>query len=96
MKKFLVVLFCTIMPLMAIAGDNSYKISYDGGTLPDTKAGTGLRMYLESNRVRIVKDKVDLVTIPASAITEISYGQDVHRRVGTAVAVGLVSSVLAR
>ena len=91
MKKFLVVLFCTIMPLMAIAGDNSYKISYDGGTLPDTKAGTGLRMYLESNRVRIVKDKVDLVTIPASAITEISYGQDVHRRVGTAVAVGLVS-----
>src|ERR1039458_7684251 len=29
------------------------------------------------------------VTIPASAITEISYGQDVHRRVGTAVAVGV-------
>lgn len=29
-----------------------------------------------------------MVTIPPSAITEISYGQDVHRRVGTAVAVG--------
>ena len=27
--------------------------------------------------------------MPAAAITEISYGQDVHRRVGTAVAVGV-------
>jgi hypothetical protein len=89
MKKFLAVIFCIIMPLVGIAGDNSYKIKYDGGTLPDTKAGTDLRMYLESNQVRIAKDKSDLATIPASAITEISYGQDVHRRVGTAVAVGV-------
>jgi hypothetical protein len=32
-----------------------------------------------------------LVTIPASAVTEISYGQDVHRRIGSAVAVGVVT-----
>jgi hypothetical protein len=30
-----------------------------------------------------------VATIPASSITEVSYGQDVHRRVGTAVAVGV-------
>ena len=30
-----------------------------------------------------------MASIPATAITEISYGQDVHRRVGTAVAVGV-------
>ncbi len=30
-----------------------------------------------------------VATIPASAIAEVSYGQDVHRRVGTAVAVGV-------
>jgi hypothetical protein len=29
------------------------------------------------------------LVIPAAANTEISYGQDVHRRVGTAVAVGI-------
>ena len=29
--------------------------------------------------------------MPASAITEISYGQDVHRRVGSAIAIGAVS-----
>ena len=38
-----------------------------------------------------MKGKTEVVTIPASAISEISYGQDVHRRVGTAVAVGIVS-----
>ena len=29
--------------------------------------------------------------IPASSITEISYGQDVHRRVGAAIGLALVS-----
>jgi hypothetical protein len=38
-----------------------------------------------------MKDKMEVASIPASAITEISYGQDVHRRVGTAVAVGVFS-----
>ena len=32
-----------------------------------------------------------LATIPASAVTEISYGQDVHRRVGTAIGLAVVS-----
>ena len=32
-----------------------------------------------------------LATIPASAITEISYGQDVHRRVGAAIGLAVVS-----
>jgi len=48
-----------------------------------------LKMYIEPTQVRFVKDKKDVLTIPASAVTEISYGQDVHRRIGTAVAVGL-------
>ena len=32
-----------------------------------------------------------VVAIPASAVTEISYGQDVHRRVGTAIGLAVVS-----
>ena len=32
-----------------------------------------------------------MVTIPASAVTEISYGQDVHRRVGAAIGLAVVS-----
>ena len=38
-----------------------------------------------------MKDKAEVVTIPSSAITEISYGQDVHRRVGAAIGLAVVS-----
>jgi hypothetical protein len=36
-----------------------------------------------------VKDKKELAAIPASTVTEISYGQDVHRRVGAAIGIGV-------
>jgi len=89
MKHALALVLCIAIPLALFAGDNSYKVTYDGGSLTDTKSGTGIKLYIEANQIRLVKDKADLATIPASAVTEISYGQDVHRRVGTAVAVGV-------
>lgn len=89
MQRFLAVLFSVLIPLAAIAGDNSYKVTYDGGSFADTKAGTGLKLYIDSNQIRFVNHDATLATIPANAVTEISYGQDVHRRVGTAVAVGV-------
>ena len=50
-----------------------------------------MRLYLDGNQVRFLKDKKDLLTIPTSSITEISYGQDVHRRVGAAIGLAVVS-----
>jgi hypothetical protein len=91
MKKLLVILLCFSIPLTVLAGDNGYKVNYDGGSIPDTKAGTGMKLYIESNQIRLVKDKADVVTIPASAVTEISYGQDVHRRVGAAIGLAVIS-----
>src|SRR5229473_2446163 len=91
MKKLLVFLLCLTIPLAVFAGENSYKVTYDGGSVPDTKSGTGMKLFIESNQVRLVKDKTDVITIPASAITEISYGQDVHRRVGAAIGLAVVS-----
>ncbi|MGH9356567.1 MAG: hypothetical protein ACRD10_10600, partial [Terriglobia bacterium] len=55
------------------------------------KAGTGLKIYIDSNQVCFEKGKTGIACVPSSAITEISYGQDVHRRVGTAVAIGVVT-----
>jgi hypothetical protein len=91
MKNLVAVLLCITIPIMAFAGDNSYKVTYDGGSLPDIKAGTGVKLYIEANQIRLVKDKTDVMTIPASSITEISYGQDVHRRVGAAIGLAVVS-----
>ena len=89
MKRIFAVVLSTIMPIMAVAGDSSFKVVYDGGSVPATKAGQSMKLFIDQNQIRFVEGKKDVVTIPASAVTEISYGQDVHRRIGTAVAVGV-------
>jgi hypothetical protein len=91
MKRLIAVLLCLLIPGLAFAGENSYKVTYDGGSLADVKAGTGVKLFIEGDKIRFLNDKKELVTIPASAVTEISYGQDVHRRIGSAVAVGVVT-----
>jgi len=90
-KKLLAVVLCLVIPASLLAGDNSYKVTYDGGSLMDQKAGTGMKLFIESTQIRLVRDKGDVVTIPVSAVTEISYGQDVHRRVGAAIGLAVVS-----
>ena len=91
MKKLLVVLLCALFPVSSIAGDNSYKIVYDGGSVPNAKAGNDMKLYMDGPNIRIMKDKDEIAVIPAAAVTEISYGQDVHRRVGAAIGVAVVS-----
>jgi CxxC motif-containing protein (DUF1111 family) len=85
MNRFLALVLCVSIPLTVFAGDNAYKVTYDGGSIPDAKPGTGMKLFIDSNQVRLVRDKGEVITIPASAVTEISYGQDVHRRVGAAI-----------
>jgi hypothetical protein len=91
MRKVLAILMCILFPIGAIAGDNGYKISYDGGSIENAKAGTGMKLYLDGSNIRIMKDKTEVAIVPASAIMEISYGQDVHRRVGAAIGVAVVT-----
>jgi hypothetical protein len=88
------------------AADGGYDITYEGGSVPSVNSGSVLRLYIEANQLRFTgctsrkrvmhnkacREGADFVfAIPVSAITEVSYGQDVHRRVGEAVALGAVS-----
>ena len=93
MKCFLALLLCVTIPLVVFATDaqTGYKVTYDGGSLPETKVGTGLKLVINGDHVSFVKDKTDILSLPASSITEISYGQDVHRRVGAAIGLAIVS-----
>jgi len=91
MRRVIAVGLCITISAAFCATDSSYKVTYDGGSIADTKPGTDLRLYVEAGQIRFVKNKRDLVTIPASAVTEISYGQDVHRRVGAAIGLAVVS-----
>jgi hypothetical protein len=90
-KRFLAVLLCLIIPTAAFAADNTYKVAYDGGSIPDTKAGSSAKLSIEATQIRLIGKDADLVVIPVSAISEISYGQDVHRRVGAAIGLAVVS-----
>jgi|SRR6185312_2047503 len=92
MKYILALALCVAVPLAVFASDApNYKVTYDGGSLSNLKTGSGLKLFIDSTSVKLMKDKTEVASIPASAITEISYGQDVHRRVGTAVGLAVVS-----
>ena len=79
------------IPFIAIAKDSGYTVIYDGGSLPGLKSGSKMKMYIESGGIRLMDDKGKtlVMTVVPSTVTEVSYGQDVHRRVGTAIAVGV-------
>ena len=64
MKHVLAAVLCIAIPLAMFATDkdNGYKVTYDGGPLPDAKAGTGMKIYIEPSQVRFTKDKADVVT----------------------------------
>jgi hypothetical protein len=82
---------CLFLSINALAADNGYKVIYDGGSLNGVKTGSKGEIHIEANQIRLTQDGKDAIVIPASAVTEISYGQDVHRRVGAAIGLALVS-----
>ena len=91
MKRLLAIVLCIVMPVGIFAADNGYKVAYDGGSIPDLKAGVGMKLYIDAKQIRLERDKTNVLTIPAATVTEISYGQDVHRRVGAAIGIGVVT-----
>ncbi len=86
-------ILCLAIPASTFAADatNGYKVVYDGGSIADTKVGTDMKLTIDTNTVRFLKDGKEITSVPAASITEISYGQDVHRRVGAAIGIAMVS-----
>jgi hypothetical protein len=48
MRRVLAAVLCIALPIAMFASDkdNGYKVTYDGGSLPDTKSGTGVKIYI--------------------------------------------------
>ena len=61
MRILLAVVLSIAIPISVLAGDNGYKVTYDGGSLTDVKSGMDLKLYIEGNQVRLVKDKAEVV-----------------------------------
>jgi len=91
MRQLIAILLTLLVPATVFAADNGYKIIYDGGSIGEVKSGASMKLYLDDKQVRLAYDKSMSLAIPAGSITEISYGQDVHRRVGTAIGLAVIS-----
>ena len=91
MKRLFALFLCLVVPVTVFAADNSYKVTYDGGSIQGTKVGSTARLSIDATQVHLSEGNSDLAAIPVSSITEISYGQDVHRRVGAAIGLAVVS-----
>lgn len=93
LRKLAALLLCLSIPTAVVAMDvpeNSYKVTYDGGSVLGAKAGDSTKLVIQEDTVLIKNGKnLTLATIPAKAVTEISYGQDVHRRIGAAIGIGV-------
>ena len=95
MKKLLASLLSValgiLLPCSTFAGNDGYKVTYDGGSVSNVKTGVGLKLRMEGKQIEFFKGNDQVLVIPSSSVTEISYGQDVHRRVGAAIGLAIVS-----
>jgi hypothetical protein len=70
MKRILAALLCMLLPAVAFAADNSYKIVYDGGSIPNVKANTDMKLYIDADHIRIMKGK-DEIAQPTAISTNL-------------------------
>jgi hypothetical protein len=73
------------------ASDVGFGVKYDGGTVVGLETGNDFRINPSGKAITLSKGKKDVMSISAASVTEISYGQDVHRRVGAAIGLAVVS-----
>ncbi len=91
MKILLAAVLCLAVPVTSFAADNSYKVLYDGGSVPELKAGSKANLTIDSAVIKLADGKKEILSITPSSVTEVSYGQDVHRRIGTAIGLAIIS-----
>jgi len=91
-KKFLALFMCCT--LLAYAQGNTFnKVRYNGGSVSTT-----VKPDDWDNKLTVTADAITLVlkdgktlTIPPKQVTSLSYGQEAHRRVGTAIGLAMIS-----
>ena len=93
MKIWIAAILCISVPAVVLASDNSYKITFDGGSVRDGKPGVEAKLHIDGDQIRLAQKGQDVLSIPVSSVTGVAYGQNVHRRIGVPVQPTLVSVV---
>lgn len=90
-QRSIAALLCCTMSSFAAQAPVGHTVKYSGGSLETVKSGEDLRLFIASEKVRLTYKKEEPLSVPPSAITEVNYGQEVHRRIGTAVGLAVIS-----
>ena len=83
---------CLLFTSFAVAGQSGsiFEMKYEGGSL-SLNQHDKLKVNLsDKNTIELIQGR-ESIKVPVSAVTEISYGNDVHRRVGAAVGVAALT-----
>jgi hypothetical protein len=84
-------MLCVVLALTASDSLVGYTVTYSGGSLPTVRPGQRLSLLVAQDAIYLDGNRENALTLRTTSITEVSYGKEVHRRVGTAVAVGVFS-----
>lgn len=69
-----------------IAVQQVYRVKYAGGSLPDVQTGKLLQLRISPSAIEL-----GTAILPSASITTISLSQDKHHRIGTGIAISVVS-----
>jgi len=93
-QQMFALMLCIVVPAAALAVEKQtdYPVIYSGGSYPTVKSGELLRLFIDQDQIRMIrKHQKEPLVIKAASVTELSYGQEVHRRIGTAVGLAVIS-----
>jgi hypothetical protein len=88
-KSIAVFVCCAVLP--AADKQPTYSGKYSGGSLQNLQPGADMGLSFGAHSIWIVTRHDKPRMIPPSAVTDISYGQEVHRRIGAAIGLGIAS-----
>ena len=92
MKRAIVVLLC--YSVLSYAQGNSFdKVRYNGGSITSSVKPDDWdnKLTVTSDAIALALKDGQKVTIDPKHVTSLSYGQEAHRRVGTAVGLAVIS-----
>ncbi|MBV9768705.1 MAG: hypothetical protein JOZ32_03965 [Bryobacterales bacterium] len=80
-------LLCVCLPVVSFGQQDGYKVIYRAGSVPGFHPGDELKFLINSKGIRFSKEeKKDVLLIPVASVDELSYGNNVVRRVKAAAA----------
>jgi hypothetical protein len=78
------------MTALAATGNQGYNVKASGGSV-DAKTGEQLHMTVTSDLITISRKSTVLVQFTPDKVTDLSFGQEVHHRIGAAAGLAVVS-----